>query len=414
MEATKSPVTLWQVLRNRRFLLLWLAQLISTFGDWLEILALFSLIAFRLHGTPYQVAGILISFILPWAFWGPVAGVFVDRWNLKRTMIGSDLIRALLAALLGLASGIYQVYFLVFALSFVSCFFFPAQNSAIPLLVNKEELLVANALNAQTIQFNKIIGPAVAGVLVGWAGEKSCFYVDSVSFLFSAAMLSLIVMARPPGTPSGGVRALFEQLTEGLRFLFRHRALLFVATAMVAAIFALGAFDALIAVYVRDILRSKAQVFGALVTLVGLGTILGAGAIGRFGQGQSKVYLVIVGILGLGVGVFILAATDLARVALLASIWLGLAVSAVLVPSQTLLQEETPQAMLGRVTSTWMSLMTVSQLTAVAIAGEIADWIGIRDLYYVVACALVLIAFFGYLYARANRLAQVRAVTLPT
>ena len=81
-----ARVTFGQVLKNRSFLLLWLAQLISNFGDWLAILALFSLIAFRYHGSSYEVAGIMIAFVIPMAFLGPVAGVFVDRWNTKRTM----------------------------------------------------------------------------------------------------------------------------------------------------------------------------------------------------------------------------------------------------------------------------------------------------------------------------------------
>lgn len=82
-----------------------IAQLISTFGDFLAIFGIFSIVSFRLHGSPAQVAGIMVAYMLPQGFVGPAAGVFVDRWNVKRTMIGSDLIRA------GL------VIFLVFATS---------------------------------------------------------------------------------------------------------------------------------------------------------------------------------------------------------------------------------------------------------------------------------------------------------
>ncbi|MGH9906498.1 MAG: MFS transporter, partial [Pyrinomonadaceae bacterium] len=97
----------------------------------------------------------LISFTLPVAILGPIAGVFVDRWNLKRTMIASDLIRAMLAALLAVSTELYQLYLITFALSCVSCFFLPAQMVAIPLLVRKEELLVANSINAQTVSINQ-------------------------------------------------------------------------------------------------------------------------------------------------------------------------------------------------------------------------------------------------------------------
>ena len=414
MEGTSGPVTFGKVLKNRPFFFLWFAQFVSTFGDWLALLALFSLVAFRFKGTAYQVAGVFISFIIPMAFLGPIAGVFVDRWNVKRTMIGSDLIRAVLAALLGLASGLYQTYFLVFALSVVSCFFIPAQNVAIPLLVPKEELLVANALNQQTTQFNRIIGPAIAGLLVAWAGEKACFYVDSLTFVFSASVVSMIALARTPASSGGGVQAILHQFSEGLRFLVKHRALLFVTLALVAAVFALGAFDALAVVYVRDILHAQAQAFGAIISLAGVGMILGALVIGKFGQRQSKVYLVVVGILGLGLGVFVLAATSRVPLALVTGVWLGVAASAIIVPSQTLVQQETPKTILGRVSSTSSSLITVSQFVSVAIAGKLANWIGIRNLYYAVACALILIASSGYTYAKIRRLAGTKPVRVPT
>src|SRR5215471_9714241 len=135
MSENTQPVSYRQVLKNERFFALWLAQFVSSFGDWLAILALFSLVAFRLRGTPYQVAGIMISFIAPWAMLGPLAGVFVDRWSVKRTMIASDLIRAVIAVLLVIPAGLPQIYLLVFALSAVSCFFMPAQSVAIPIIV---------------------------------------------------------------------------------------------------------------------------------------------------------------------------------------------------------------------------------------------------------------------------------------
>ena len=227
MEMRYAPVTFRQVLRNRQFFILWLAQLISNFGDWLALLALFSFIAFRLKGTPSQVSWMLISFTLPVAVIGPIAGVFVDRWNLKRTMIISDLIRAIIACLLAFSTELYQIYFLVFALSCVSCFFLPAQTVAIPSVVSKEELLVANSINAQTIQVIRVISPAIAGALVAWAGEKACFYINSLSFGLSAVLLSTITLKGTIPEAAKGIRSIRVELMEGLNFIAKHRALLF-------------------------------------------------------------------------------------------------------------------------------------------------------------------------------------------
>lgn len=404
MDAAAAPATFAQVLRNRQFLSLWLAHFVSTFGDWLAILALFSLIAFRWHGTPNQVGGIFVAFILPWSLLGPFAGVFVDRWNLKATMISSDLIRAGLAALLALATQPYQVYALMAALSGVSCFFMPAQSAMIPLLVRKEELLVANSANAQTMQLNKVISPAIAGVLVAWAGENLCFYLDSLSFVVSALFLSRLAVTRAASTePAEGLRALVAELRAGLAYLHGHLTLRFVVLAMTAAMFIVGAFNALIAVYVRDTLHADSRIFGALTATIGIGTIAGSILIVRVAQKHSRALLVVWGICGMGVGVYLLAVSSVPWVAVGWSLALGVSVGLVLVPSQTLIQEETPREMLGRVSSSSLSLMTVAQLVGVAVAGKAADRLGIRNLYQLLALLLVFIAVVGYSYARRIR-----------
>lgn len=407
MPADPTRVGYAHILRNRQFLALWTAQLISSFGDWLALVALFSLVTFRWNAPADHVSGLLLSFVLPFAFLGPLAGVFVDRWNLKRTMIASDLLRAVLAAALAFATELWQLYALIFLLSAVSTFFLPAQNAMIPLLVRKEELLLANALNTQTIHLSKVIGPAAAGLVVGWAGERACFLLDALSFAASAALLAMVSVSRVPAAAAEGIRAILAHLREGLEFLWRHRALRFVLTAMVACIFAIGAFDALIAVYVRDIIGADSKIFGALISIVGVGTILGSLAVGRYAQHWPRALMVVAGIGGLGAGVALLALAGKSWPAVGASLWLGVTVAMVMVPSQTLTQEETPATLLGRVSSTSISLITVSQLVAIAVAGKLAAWFGIRNLYFGIAAFLVLLGAAGYVYARATRLAHI-------
>src|SRR5579871_798647 len=111
---------------------LWLAQLVSIFGDFLAVFAVFSLVTFELHGTPTQVSMILVSYLAPLAVISPVAGVFVDKWNVKWTMIGSDLIRAVLVLILVVAKpNLPVIYGTFLALSTVSSFFVPAQSVAV-------------------------------------------------------------------------------------------------------------------------------------------------------------------------------------------------------------------------------------------------------------------------------------------
>jgi MFS transporter, DHA3 family, macrolide efflux protein len=198
-----------------------------------------------------------------------------------------------------------------------------------------------------------------------------------------------------------------------LRFTVRHRAIFFVIVSIVAAILAVASFDALISVYIRDVIHKGEQLFGALVSIVGVGTIIGAMLISRTAKTRPKVNLVIAGILIMGVSVFIMAAFPLTAAVLASSVVLGVGVAYVLIPSQTLIQEETPHEMLGRVSSTSLSLMTISQLFAFLMAGAIAERIGIINLYYVVAAMLTVTAVFGYVYARVNRVGESKARPAP-
>ncbi len=402
-------VTFGQVLKNRQFFVLWLANLVSSFGDWLALIALFSLIGFRWKGTPSEVSGIMIAFVIPVALFGTIAGVLVDRWNIKRTMIASDLIRAVLAASLAFAGELFHLYPIVFAMSLVSIFFMPAQSVAIPRLVRKEELLVANSLNAQTTSLNRILGPAAASALVAWAGEKVCFYIDSFTFIFSAAMLSFVVLPQTKSEKQMGV-GLRQEFMAGLQFIGRHQLIFFLIGSMTAAVLAIAAFDSLIIIYVRDILFSDSRVFGTILSLVGVTTILGSALVGKYGQHYSKLRLVILGILTFGVSIFILTAFGNVWVTLVCCLLLGVGVAGVMVPSQTLIQEETPPEVLGRVSSTSMSLITVAQLISFLAAGRIAGWIGIQNLYYLVSLALFLVGIWGIIYIKINRTLAIKTV----
>src|SRR5712692_8466908 len=144
MAAPAATLTFRQALSLKPVRRLWIAHLVSIFGDFLAIFAVFSMVSFTWHGTPTQVTWILISYLLPLGIIGPVALVFVDRWNVRRTMIASDLIRVVLPLLLILVRNPLQIYVIFFALSTVSSFFLPAQSVTLRSIVPNEGLLAAN------------------------------------------------------------------------------------------------------------------------------------------------------------------------------------------------------------------------------------------------------------------------------
>ena len=169
---------------------IWLAQIVSLFGDFLAIFAVLSQVSFQFHASATEVTGISVSFLLPFAVIGPIVGVFADRWNVKRSMIISDLTRALLATLLLFASGVWWIYGTLFALSIVSTFFVPAQSIAIRSVTPPEGLLTANALMQQAMQIVRIVTPALAGALVILGLFRAVVYpLQAVMLVGGAALI---------------------------------------------------------------------------------------------------------------------------------------------------------------------------------------------------------------------------------
>src|SRR5919204_1138434 len=182
--ATATPPALMSfrdVLRIDVMRRVWYAQIVSLFGDWLALFAVLAVVSFTMHGAPRQIIGVQISYMLPIVFVGPIAGVFVDRWPLKPTLVSSDLIRAVLALLLIPSTSVWHVYFVLAALSCVSAFFGPAQQVTIRAHVPVHGLMSANALMQLAFMGSRIIGPAVAGAIVAAFSAKVCYLLDVAS-----------------------------------------------------------------------------------------------------------------------------------------------------------------------------------------------------------------------------------------
>lgn len=400
MTTSIQQLGLREVLRIKAVRRLWIAQLVSVFGDFLVVFAVLSHASFNLNASPAQITLIVVIFLVPYAFIGPIVGVFVDRWNIKRTMIASDLIRAALVLLLVFADNPGWIYATLFLLSTVSTFFVPAQIITIRAITPPEGLISANALMQQAMQMVRIFTPALAGAMVGWFGAKPCYLIDSASFMISAAIIWTLNIARDPAASSKESRpinSVFNDLLLSVRFIFTNASLAFAILAMAAGIFALSCVGPLIAVYVRDELKSSEVVFGAINSSVGIGMVVATLAISRLAQRRSKSHLLLAGLLAMGGGVLLLAALKNIPAAGIGLFAVGLGVDFVLISGQTIIQVQTPVDMVGRVSGSLWALMSIAQLPGLVLSGSMAQRIGITYLFFAAAVMLILVAILGAL-----------------
>jgi MFS family permease len=403
--ATPAPpaqLTLTEVFRMPAVRRLWVAQVVSVFGDFLALFAVLSHVSFHLHATPAQVTGISISFMLPFAVVGPLAGVFVDRWNVKRTMISSDLLRAAIVIALVFADGLWAIYGLLFLMSTVSAFFVPAQSVTVRTLVPAHGLVATNALMQQAMQFARILSPAIAGALVAAVGPASCYFLDAGSYFVSAGLILTLTIVREPARPAPGshpVRAVLDDLGTGIRFIFTHPLLTFVIVAMACGMFAVSCFGPLIAVYVRDILHSSEVVFGVVNAMIGVGMIGGSLVAARLAQqlpkSGAKGQIVVVGLLIMGCAVAFVAAIPAIWATAVGLFGLGVGVVFVFVSASAMVQGLTPIALVGRVSSSLWAVLSLAQLAGLVLSASSAAKIGIVNLFYASAAMLGVMSLLG-------------------
>lgn len=383
-----------------------MAQGISLFGDYLAMFAVQAAIVFRMHGSAREVSAVLLVSLLPAIILGPFAGVLADRWNPRRTMIASDVARAVLVLLLAastraaagpLAHVLLRIFCLCFAISCVSALFVPAQAVLIPQVVKRDELLPASALMQQTMHVARIASPPVAGALVAKFGENACYFADAASFLVSAALLMTISSGAPTTFAAKPVHVA-RDIRGGLDFLLGHAEASFATVAMACGTFAAGCYSSLAAIYVRDVLHVAKISYAAMGSLTAAGTFAGTLAIGSVAKRLPRPTLIAGGMGMVGTGILSMAALPSSILAFAAATGIGCGAAMAMVAASAALREHTPAELRGRVSSISVSIMSAAQAAAMLFAGGCAAWIGVRGVFAI--SAIMLLAQPACLYFR--------------
>jgi DHA3 family macrolide efflux protein-like MFS transporter len=414
-----DPLSMGEVLRIVTMRRMWYAQIVSTFGDFLALFAIITIMTFRLSATPQQVTGLNIAYLLPIALLGVISGVFVDRWPVKTTMVSSDFIRAGLCVLLFFVHNIYGFYAVMAAISIFSSFFGPAQGVALRSAVPMHGLRSANALLQQVMFIMRIIGGPIAVTIVKIFGPKTCYAIDAVSFLASGCLIASLALTIPkkatdnaPAKPdSGAIGRILIDMKVGASFIVHHAALLFVIVALAAGMFVMGCFGPLIAIYVRDTLRASSTSFAVSSAMIGIGLLLGVNILNAFAKKIANTTQVYLGLSGIALGTLLLAAAPTFAInfplthmgmpiiiTVFGCFLIGFSCAGIIVPSQTLIQMETPAELMGRVGSTTMSAIFSAQIGGLLLSGILANLTSVRSVFGLCTGMLAVLIVAGKLW----------------
>jgi MFS family permease len=405
---------MFAVFRKRDFSLLWLAQLISTAGSALTDLAA-GIYVFRETDSALAVALTLMVTAIPNLIVGLLAGVFVDRHDRRKIIIGTCLIQAAIVGLLALVIGIDSIalpglYILLLLNAGIKTFFDPAHDSLIPEMASDEELASANSFLSIASFGSTAIGFAGAGLLASTVDLRAAFVIDALSFVLCAglvAMMGRYPMPKPEDDATPAV--IVANLKAGLGALFGTpvlRSLFLVGGVM---FFSFGLWNVLLLPFSLRELDASEFEYGLQEGLTSVGFVLGSFFMARFSAKLAEPIWVVIGLVGMGIaGIAYGLATSIPFAIVMVMIT-GFFNSPASVARSVLLQRNTPRELRGRVFSAYYVMRDVIFLLGMAGAG-LADIVDIR-LLIVVASGLLLVSAAFTLVAPGIGIASLRAAS---
>jgi MFS family permease len=400
---------MFTILRQRNFALLWFGGLISMTGDWVLFIAL-PIYVYTLTGSTLATSAMFIAQRIPSLLLGSVAGVFVDRWDRKRTMVIANLLLALgLLPLIAVQSvdQLWIVYVVALIESALGQFFRPAENALLPQLVGEEQLIAANSLNTLNNNLARLAGPALGGVVAGLVGLPGVVLLDAASFLIAGALIALISGAPTRASRSvdaapdavGAWVAVWREWLAGLRLVRHERPILVVFVMLAITSLGEGIMGVLFVVFVNRVLGGGALEIGWLMSAQAIGGLLGGLVVGSASRLFTPARLI-------GLSGILFGAIDLAIFnypAYIPGILLGLILFAVVgIPGvgfmtgvSALLQTNVADQYRGRIFGALGTTQGLLMLIGTISAGALGDQLGVVTVLNMQGCGYILAGLIG-------------------
>lgn len=412
--------------RNRNFIMLFAAQIISLLGSGVTTVGL-ALFAYQLTGGSSATAVIgnaLMLRIAAFLLFSQPAGVIADRVSRKQILIAADLLRFALLALFPFLTEVWQIYALIFAINAVTAFFTPTFEASIPEVVGNEQYVQALSFSRVAVDIEAVAAPAVAGLLVALLGVRWVFWFDALTYLVSALLVALVIIphAAKAVTPLSW-RTFSEEITHGTRVLLREPSLRQALTLSLAEATAGAAAIVVTVAYVRDVLGRGETAFAVVMAALGLGSTLAAivlgRATGRYEQGAGdKAVLhgrrhrwtaraLLIG--GLILGLLLLPGILVPPLFVFGWLWMlnGAGQALIAIPSSTLLAEHTLAEERGRAYAAHFALTHACWLITYPAVGHAAARWGAPATFTAAGVVCLLITVAAKALGRGSRGAHV-------
>ncbi|MBI3934776.1 MAG: MFS transporter [Acidobacteria bacterium] len=403
-EASSGPLQSWlaktrvalRALRHRNFQLFMGGQFLSLIGTWVQTVAQ-SWLVYRLTDSSVMLGVVGFASQIPYLF-SPIGGVIADRMNRHRLVVLTQVLsaaQALLLAWLTLSGQVrvWHVFYLALALGIVGVFDMTARQSFLVEMVGKEDLMNAIALNSSVYNTGRVLGPAVAGVMVAAIGEGWCFFVNGISFL--AVIVGLLMMRLSPLLPREIKISPVEQFREGIHYVRQSEPLRALLIHLGIVSIMNYPFIVLMPVFADRILRGGPKTLGILMSAFGVGALLGglymATRTGLRGLSRTIVRATIV----YSIALILFSFSPTVAIACVFLVVAGAGMMLQVASTNTSLQSITSDALRGRVMGFYGMMFLGMVPIGSLLAGWLGDWIGAPYTVSLgaVVCILAALAF---------------------
>ncbi len=282
-------------LKHPNFRYYWLGMCVSLIGTWMQNTAM-PWLAYSITDSPALLSLTGVVQFTPVLVFSLFAGVLIDKYPKKTILMLTQSTSMVISMLLAYLTWSGQIQFwhilaLSFILGLVNTFDMPARQSFVIELAGREDLMNAIALNASVFNLARVIGPALAGLLMGFAGIAACFFVNSVSF---AAVLIVLMFIKPVNVQkkSDHKGKIIDEIKDGLRHIYKNKLIFRVMiTSLITATFAMN-FSVLVPVFAKVILGQKETGFGFLMSFMGIGSFVGAMLVAANSKSGPKGFII--------------------------------------------------------------------------------------------------------------------------
>lgn len=375
-------ISTFSAFKSRNYRLYFIGQSVSLIGTWMQRTVV-NWVIYSLTHSKFMLGFTLFATMFPSFLFSFIGGVVADRYDRYKLLLLTQVVSMIQAVLLTALVffnhySVWEIIVLSVMLGIINAFDVPARQSLVyDMVTDKDDLPNALALNSSMVNLSRLIGPAIAGIIIEYFGNAFCFGLNALSFV--AVIISLLLMKLPEHIAKPRTKNIAGELKEGLDYVRKTPEIFFVISMLALVSFLVLPFSSLMPVYAKDIFHGTASTYGTLNSVIGLGAFSGAIFLASLKPGTNLRKILTINTFVFGIGLVLFSFTTYYPLALAFAIVAAFGMMSQITITNTLIQTTVDTAMRGRVISIYAMAFFGMQPFGGLLIGSVSQKIGVEN-----------------------------------